>query len=174
MTGESKGYLKVGAYIPETEDREAVIEREWYGQGHIFKDEDAFLHHPERVCYVPELSDSAYTRQDFLDMCNGQEEFAAECFYAVDWQHPETWLEEQYVHEEWGWCADCEKIYDMEGEPCPCPECGAPPESERESIETKEAAPSLSSQVEEARVASAELAANRDGGVSMVKDTDSR
>lgn len=121
MTGENKGYLKVGMYLPETEDREAVIEREWYGQGHIFKDEDAFLHHPERVCYVPELSDSAYTRQDFLDLCNGQEKFAAECFYAVDWQHPETWVEEQYVNEEWGWCEDCGKIYDMEDAPSPLP-----------------------------------------------------
>ena len=76
--GES--YLKIGSYTPETEEQEAVIDREYYRQGWIFKDEEAFLHHPEQVCYVPELSDEGYTRQNFLDMCNGQEEVAALLF----------------------------------------------------------------------------------------------
>lgn len=89
-------YLKVGSYAPPTEEKEAVIDRENYQQGYIFKDEEAFLLHPEQVCYVPELSDNAYTKQNFLDMCNGQEKFAEECFYAVDWQHPETWIDEQF------------------------------------------------------------------------------
>lgn len=124
----SEQYLKVGSYTPETEEQEAVIERAYYRQGWIFKDEEAFLHHPEQVCYVPELSDSAYTREDFMGLCNEQEEFAKECFYTVDWQHPETWVEEQYRFDEWGWCERCGQIYDMGGEPCPCPICGAPPE----------------------------------------------
>lgn len=117
--------LMVGSYTPEAGDEEAVIDRDYYRQGWIVKDEDAFLHHPERVCYVPELSDAAYTRQDFLALCNGQEDFARECFYAVDWQHPETWADEQYREEEWGWCPRCKMIYDMAGERCPCPKCGA-------------------------------------------------
>ncbi len=50
-------YLKVGGYTPETEDTEAVIDRDYYRQGWIFKDEEAFLHYPDKVCYVPELSD---------------------------------------------------------------------------------------------------------------------
>lgn len=83
-------YLKIGSYTPETDGAEAVIERDYYRQGWIVKDEEAFLHYPKKVCYVPELSNGAYTRQDFLAMCNGQEEFARECFYAVDWQCPET------------------------------------------------------------------------------------
>ena len=87
-------YLKVGGYTPETEDTEAVIDRDYYRQGWIFKDEEAFLHYPDKVCYVPELSDEGYTRQDFLDMVGGQKEFARECFYAVDWQHPETWIDD--------------------------------------------------------------------------------
>ena len=89
-------YLKVGTYVPETEDKEAVIQRDYYRQGWIFKDEEAFLSHADQVCYVPELSDGGYTRQDFMDLCNGQEDFAAECFRAVDWQCPETWVDEQY------------------------------------------------------------------------------
>ena len=119
--------LKVGSYTQKAGDEEAVIHRDYYRQGWIVKDEDAFLHHPERVCYVPELSDAAYTRQDFLALCNGQEDFARECFYAVDWQHPETWADEQYREDEWGWCPCCKMLYNMAGEQCPCPKCGADP-----------------------------------------------
>lgn len=120
----SKTYLKVGSYTPETEDTEAVIDREYYRQGWILKDEEAFLHHPDKVCYVPELSSEGYTRQNFLDMCNGQEKFACECFYAVDWQHPEIWIDKQYRDNEWEFCPHCEQIYDMAGQPCACPLCG--------------------------------------------------
>ena len=117
-------YLKIGTYVPETEDKEAVIQREYYRQGWIFKDEEAFLSHADQVCYVPELSDGGYTRQDFMALCNGQEDFAAECFRAVDWQCPETWVDEQYREDGWGYCPVCEKIYDMAGEVCACPVCG--------------------------------------------------
>ena len=125
-----KKYLKVGTYVPETEENEAVIQREYYRQGWIFKDEAAFLFHADQVCYVPELSDEGYTRQGFMDLCNGQEDFAAECFRAVDWQCPETWVDEQYREDEWGYCPECEKIYDMAGEVCACPVCGWNPEEE--------------------------------------------
>ena len=121
-------YLNVGTYVPETEDKEAVIQREYYRQGWIFKDEEAFLSHAGQVCYVPELSDGGYTRQDFMALCNGQEDFAAECFRAVDWQCPETWVDEQYREDEWGYCPVCEMIYDMAGEVCACPVCGWNPE----------------------------------------------
>lgn len=125
-----KKYLKVGTYVPETEEKEAVIQREYYRQGWIFKDEEAFLSHADQVCYVPELSDGAYTRQDFMALCNGQEDFATECFRAVDWQCPETWVDEQYREDEWGYCPECEKIYDMAREVCACPVCGWNPEEE--------------------------------------------
>ena len=69
---------------------------------------------------MPELSDEGYARQDFLAMCNGQEKFAAECFDAVDWQAPETWIDEQYRYNEWGWCEHCQQIYAMDGESRPC------------------------------------------------------
>lgn len=77
------------------------------------------------INYIPELSDSTYSRQDFLDLCNNQENLAEECFYAVDWQHPETWIEDQYREDEWGWCPNCNRIVDMEGERKPCPICGS-------------------------------------------------
>lgn len=121
-------YLKIGSYTPGTGETEAVIDREHYRQGWIVKDEEAFLHYPDKVCYVPELSDGAYTRQDFLDMCNGQEEIATECFYSVDWQHPETWLDEQFSTYEMDFCPVCQRIYVMAGEQKPCPVCGRTPE----------------------------------------------
>lgn len=126
-------YLKVGTYVPETEDKETVIQREYYRQGWIFKDEAAFLFHADQVCYVPELSDGAYTRQDFMALCNGQEDFATECFRAVDWQCPGTWVDEQYREDEWGYCPVCEMIYDMAGEVCACPVCGWSPEEAGEN-----------------------------------------
>lgn len=126
-------YLKVGTYVPETEDKEAVIQRDYYRQGWIFKDGEAFLSHADQVCYVPELSDGGYTRQDFMELCNGQEDFAVECFRAVDWQCPETWVDEQYREDGWGYCPVCEKIYDMAGEACACPVCGWNPEEAGEN-----------------------------------------
>lgn len=88
MTEEKKEYLKIGEYIPADEEKGTpeVISRDYYRQGWIFKDEEAYLdeEHPERICYIPELSDSLYSRQDFLDMCNGQPEIADWVFEAVD------------------------------------------------------------------------------------------
>lgn len=85
---ETREYVKVGSFKPadEMNEKGAVIERDFYRQGNIFKDEEAYLdkEHPDKVCYIPELSDSLYTRQDFLDMCNGQEDIADRIFEAVD------------------------------------------------------------------------------------------
>lgn len=61
-----KTYLKVGGYTPENGSREAVIDREYYGQGWIFKDEEAFLLHLDQVCYVPELLMMAIPGRIFL------------------------------------------------------------------------------------------------------------
>ena len=44
-------FLKIGSYTSK-------LMREYYRQGWIFKDEEAFLNRPDAVCYVPELSDT--------------------------------------------------------------------------------------------------------------------
>lgn len=132
--GES--YLKIGSYTPETEAQEAIIDREYYRQGWIFKDEEAFRLHPEQVCYVPELSDEGYTRQDFLAMCNGQEELAEFLFEMVDWQSPETLKSELLATYEIDFCPVCKKYYFMQGEQIPCPICEANPE-EIENADTE-------------------------------------
>lgn len=81
--------LKVGNYNPKT----GAIERYIYRQGFIFKDEDAFLNRPDDVCYIAELSDETYTKNDILSICKGNEEIASEVFYNVDWQSPEMEIE---------------------------------------------------------------------------------
>ena len=73
---------------------------------------------------MAELSDATYTHNDFLTLCNNQEELARLCFDSVDWQHPETWLEEQSIYGEWIECAGCKKFYDAV-ENTVCPYCGA-------------------------------------------------
>ena len=123
----TREYVKVGSFTPadEMNEKGAVIERDFYRQGNIFKDEEAYLdkEHPDKVCYIPELSDSLYTRQDFLDMCNGQVDIADRIFEAVDWQHPETYLEEQWA-EELAECPACGKWFWCYGKHY-CPHCGA-------------------------------------------------
>lgn len=81
--------LKVGNYNPKT----GAIEIYIYKQGFIFKDEDAFLNRPDDVCYIAELSDETYTKNDILSICKGNEEIASEVFYNVDWQSPEMEIE---------------------------------------------------------------------------------
>lgn len=119
--------LMVGKYIPpDKEGQGEVISREFYGQGMIFKSDEAFYdsEHPERVCYIPELSDSTYTRKDFLAMCNDQTDLAEELYEAVDWQHPETLLDEWERHGELDTCENCEKMFNCYGAE-KCPYCGA-------------------------------------------------
>jgi hypothetical protein len=133
---------KIGSYTPETDESEAIIEREWYGQGYIFKDDEAFYNHLDKVCYVPELHDGGYTRQDFLDLVNGRVDFAEELYFMVDWQSPETLLNE-WVPEEWDACPKCGwfySSYDVHEKVPPvdphCEKCGANLE-ELVEIETK-------------------------------------
>jgi len=113
------GNIMVGSYDPETEE----ISREFFGQGYIVKDENAFLAYSDKVCYVPELSDTKYTRNDFLEICKGNVDFAEAVFYEVDWQHPETLVEQILRYGDWVECESCSELYDTE-EFDACPKCG--------------------------------------------------
>lgn len=119
-------YLHVGKYIPADKNNgQEVIEKEYYREGNIFKDAYAFLNNPEEVCYIPELSDAKYTRNDFLRICNGQVSFAEELFDQVDWQHPETVYEDFFINGEWGQCHYCNMLYhDNYDSVEECPHCG--------------------------------------------------
>lgn len=121
------GYLIVGKYTPGNEEDNIpeIIEREHYSQGMIFKDEEAYKKHPDRVCYVPELSDSTYTRQEFLNLCDGNEEMADELFDNCDWQHPESLIEDWVVNGEWEKCEHCGALFDCQMHDS-CTNCGNP------------------------------------------------
>lgn len=122
---EDKEYKVIGNYIPPDEDGNGeVIERSYFRQGMIFKNPYAFYNEPTQVCYIPETSDTTYTREDFLNMALGDELIAEMIFEAVDWQHPETYLEEQFVMGELDVCKECGKIYESY-EVAKCPHCNA-------------------------------------------------
>ena len=121
MKGREK-LLRVGEY--EVVEGTPVISREFYGEGYIVKDEDAYLNHPDQVCYVPELSDTTYSHNDLLKLCNQQECVARFLFDILCWDHPESRLQDLYGNEELGYCETCKKIYFLKGEEKPCPKCG--------------------------------------------------
>jgi hypothetical protein len=119
--------VQVGSYTPPDENGNGEkIERAFYGQGSIFKSDEAFYdtEHPDRVCYIPELSDTKYSREDFLRMCNEQTDLAEELYEAVDWQHPETLLDEWWKEGELDACKKCGKMFNCYGA-TKCPYCGA-------------------------------------------------
>jgi hypothetical protein len=121
---EERKYLLVGSYTPGTDEADEIIERGATEQGYVFKDEEAFLHHPDKVCYIPELHDSGYTRQSFVDLCNGREDFAAILFEYVDWQSPETLFEEWFMNGEWDECEKCGYYHSLHPKPAACERCG--------------------------------------------------
>lgn len=88
------------------------LKREYYGQGLVFKSWDAFYNKPDAPCYVSELSDFVWTAESILKLCNGQENFAQVIFQLVDWQSPETVLEELLHDGEWVRCSKCGNLID--------------------------------------------------------------
>ena len=83
---------RIGACKVDEDGNLVELEREFSSQGWIFKDWGAFRNEMDAPCYVPELDDTVYTKQDFLELCNGQEEIAEELFGQLDWQSPSTLL----------------------------------------------------------------------------------
>lgn len=98
------------------------IEKCFYREGLIFKDEEAFLK-KEGTCYVAELSDEEYTYGDFIKIAKNNEELASQLFYNVCWESPYTlydqWLNDGEIKE----CDKCAKTFITEGDKdmeCPC------------------------------------------------------
>ena len=102
---------KYSEYLKVSSIENGVINREWYRQGWVFKDEEAYRNHKDKPCYVPELLDEIYTGNDFLDLCKGQEDFADELFEEVDWQCPESLIEDWVINGEWVECKECGKLF---------------------------------------------------------------
>ena len=68
------------------------------------------------TCYVPELSDEKYTYNDFLNIAKGNKKLAKQLFSVVEWQHPETIIDEWEIEDEYKTCDNCSyDIVDDEG-----------------------------------------------------------
>lgn len=112
--------MVVGEYKPAMGNVPEVIKKSFYGQGVIYKNTEAFESDLDTVCYIPELFEDKYTRRDFLRICNQQEEIARVVFEAVDWQSPETYVDELFRDQELSVCEQCEKWYwSYDGQKCP-------------------------------------------------------
>lgn len=122
---EEKKMVKIGSYEP---GNPPVINREYYRQGWVVKDDKAFYdtEHPDRVCYVPELSDMAYSRNDFLKLTDGLIDLAEELYEESDWQHPESTLDDWLMNGEIVQCPECKKIVWIRygDDKQTCPHCG--------------------------------------------------
>lgn len=80
--------------VKVNEEGEVVeIGKEWLSQGYVYKNSAAFYSR-EGICYIPELTDNAYTYYDFLEVAEGDSEKAEILFENVDWQSPESLFSE--------------------------------------------------------------------------------
>lgn len=97
-TGQINQMKMIGSISCPMNGSESVYNRGCTDEGLIFADEIAFLYFNNRTCYVPELddndSDSCYTRNDFLELCDGNVQKAKRLFQELLWEHLETLLEQ--------------------------------------------------------------------------------
>lgn len=102
----------------------AELQREFFGQGWVFKDWEAFRERQDAPCYVPEFDDTVYTANDFMALCNNQREIAEELFDEADWQNPSTLMNDWENAGEIDTCKKCGKLF-MPYNVRKCPYCRA-------------------------------------------------
>jgi hypothetical protein len=132
----------VGEMHIDIDTQETKFVAGWLGQGYGYKNELAF-DTGVGTCYIPESGferdfdceyddehratvdeSMRYTKQDFIDMCGGNEDAARNIFESVDWQSPETLVEEYYRDGELDDCEKCGKVFWCY-EATKCSHCGA-------------------------------------------------
>ena len=103
--------------IIDKENKEYEFEKDFYNQGEIFKSYKNFFE-GSLPCYVPELSNKIYTREDFMKLTNNPC-VAFLLFELADWQHPESLLGDLIGNGELIECPECgavNMLYDYEAE----------------------------------------------------------
>lgn len=115
--------MKVGSCKIDKNGILIDIHREYWSQGWIFKDTEAFELSHSLPCYISELSDKAYTRKDILALCDNQERIAEKIFYQLDWQTPEALLDEEISVGELTICEGCQRLFESY-HTMQCPKCG--------------------------------------------------
>jgi len=74
---------------------------QWIGQGYGYKTEWN-PKHPDDIIYIPEYGyegnkverENAYSYTDFVKLCDGNIHLAENLFNSLDWQFPESLLDE--------------------------------------------------------------------------------
>lgn len=115
--------MKVGSCKIDKNGILINIHREYWSQGWIFKETEAFEISHSLPCYVSELSDKVYTKKDILALCDNQERIAEKIFYQLDWQTPEALLDEEISIGELTVCEGCQHLFESY-HTMQCPNCG--------------------------------------------------
>ena len=90
MKADKHHLFNIGYYRSITKE----FVKDYSSEGLIYKDYDAFNLKSIKVCYIPEQSEEHYTYSDFLSIADGDKDLAIYLFEIVDWQHPESLLDE--------------------------------------------------------------------------------
>lgn len=119
LSSIADNYTVIGEILED-----GTIERGSSNQGLVYWNAWAFKS-KQGVCYVPELSDTEYTYDDFLRVAKGNEKIAEQLFQTVDWQSPETVYDEWINDDEVNECNNCGKSY-LSYDVIRCPYCNSP------------------------------------------------
>lgn len=112
----------IGVLLTDDDGYYIKVIRDSSEQGNVFKDPIAYRN-KKAICYIPELSDDAYTYEDFLALADGSTEVADYLFETVDWQSPSTLFNENVNEGEIDNCPVCNKLYMSYNKPL-CDACG--------------------------------------------------
>jgi len=99
-----------------------TFEKTYSGQGFVYKNHDNFQKR-NGICYIPKLSSTPYTYQDFITLCGGNKEMAEYVFELADWQHPENLIDGDLADIGVRPCQICAYLYNTEIHDY-CPQCG--------------------------------------------------
>lgn len=94
------------------------------------KDSAIFVQTLHQICYIPENAESdkdKYSRSRILALVHGDHSLCRQLFDTLDWQFPETLIDENLRDGLWGECEACGRYYCIEDEEMTeCPICHTP------------------------------------------------
>lgn len=94
------------------------------------KDPAIFVKTYHKICYIPENAESdedKYSYSRLLALVHGDHSLCRQLFDTLDWQFPETLIDENLRDGLWGECEACGRYYDTNDEEITeCPICHTP------------------------------------------------
>ena len=124
---EKNQFNMVGRRIVDAAIGQLTFEKGYGGNnsGYYYKNEEVFRHgDPDEYCYISEHG-AEYSRNDILAITGGNEEYAEEIFYSVDWQSIDTYVDEDLNEGEVYRCSntECSQLHRI-NDTYKCPKCG--------------------------------------------------